>query len=42
MNDIDDVLLQARDAFSGTRMETPVETIWPPGNTGVTAGGWRS
>ena len=31
MNDIDDVLLQARDAFSGTRMETPVETILATG-----------
>jgi len=31
VNDIDDVLLQARDAFSGTRMETPVETILATG-----------
>jgi hypothetical protein len=33
VNDIDDVLLQARDAFSGTRMETPVETILATGQS---------
>ena len=33
MNDIDDVLLQARDALSGTRMETPVEAILATGQS---------
>jgi len=33
VNDIDDVLLKARDAFSGTRMETPVETILATGQS---------
>jgi hypothetical protein len=33
VNDIDGVLLQARDAFSATRMETPVETILATGRT---------
>lgn len=33
MNDIDDVLLQARDALSGTRMETPVEAILAKGRS---------
>ena len=33
MNDIDDVLLQARDALSGARMETPVETILAKGRS---------
>jgi hypothetical protein len=33
VNDIDEVLLQARDAFSGTRMETPVETILTTGQS---------
>ena len=32
MNDIDDVLLQARDALSGARMETPVEAILAQGS----------
>ena len=31
MNDIDDVLLQARDALSGARMETPVEAVMANG-----------
>jgi len=33
VNDIDDVLLQARDALSGTRMETPVEPILAKGRS---------
>ena len=33
MNDIDDVLLQARDALSGARMETPVEAILAEGRS---------
>jgi hypothetical protein len=33
VNDIDDVLLQARDALSGTRMETPVEAILAKGRS---------
>ena len=33
MNDIDDVLLQARDALSGARMETPVEAILAKGRS---------
>jgi hypothetical protein len=33
VNDIDDVLLQARDAFSGARMETPVEAILAKGRS---------
>ena len=33
MNDIDDVLLQARDALSGTRMETPVGAILAKGRS---------
>lgn len=33
MNAIDDVLLQARDALSGTRMETPVEAILAKGRS---------
>jgi hypothetical protein len=33
MNDIDDVLLQTRDALSGTRMETPVEAILATGQS---------
>lgn len=33
MNDIDDVLLQARDALSGTRMETPVEAVLAKGRS---------
>lgn len=33
MNDIDDVLLQARDALSGARMETPVEAILAKGSS---------
>ena len=33
MNDIDDVLLQARDALSGARMETPVEAILAKGTS---------
>ena len=33
MNDVDDVLLQARDALSGARMETPVETIVAKGRS---------
>jgi hypothetical protein len=33
VNDIDDVLLQARDALSGTRMETPVEAIVAKGRS---------
>ena len=33
MNDIDDVLLQARDALSGARMETPVEAILAKGQS---------
>jgi hypothetical protein len=42
VNDIDDVLLQARDALSGARMETPVEAILAKGRSGGTAGGWCS
>jgi hypothetical protein len=33
VNDIDDVLLQARDALSGPRMETPVEAILAKGRS---------
>lgn len=33
MNDIDDVLLQARDALSGARMEIPVEAILAKGRS---------
>jgi hypothetical protein len=33
VNDIDDVLLQARDALSGARMETPVEAILAKGRS---------
>ena len=33
MNDIDDVLLQARDALPGPRMETPVEAILATGQS---------
>ena len=33
MNDIDDVLLQARDAVPGARMETPVEAILAKGRS---------
>ena len=33
MNDIDDVLLQARDALSGAHMETPVEAILANGRS---------
>jgi len=33
VNDIDDVLLQARDALSGARMETPVEAILAKGKS---------
>ena len=33
MNDIDDVMLQARDALSGARMETPVEAILAKGRS---------
>ena len=33
MNDIDDVLLQARDALSGARMQTPVEAILAEGRS---------
>ena len=33
MNDIDDVLLQARDALPGPRMETPVEAILASGQS---------
>ena len=33
MNDIDDVLLQARDALSEARMETPVEAILATGRS---------
>jgi hypothetical protein len=33
VNDIDDVLLQARDALSGTRMETPVGAILAAGQS---------
>ena len=33
MNDIDDVLLQARDVLSGARMETPVEAILAKGQS---------
>jgi hypothetical protein len=33
VNDIDDVLLQARDALSGARMETPVEAIVAKGRS---------
>ncbi len=33
MNDIDNVLLQARDALSGARMETPVEAILAKGRS---------
>jgi hypothetical protein len=33
VNAIDDVLLQARDALSGTRMETPVEAILAKGRS---------
>jgi hypothetical protein len=33
VNDIDDVLLQARDALSGARMETPVEAILTKGRS---------
>ena len=33
MNDVDDVLLQARDALSGARMETPVEAILAKGRS---------
>jgi hypothetical protein len=33
VNDIDDVLLQVRDAFSGTRMETPVEAVLATGQS---------
>ena len=33
MNDIDEVLLQARDALSGARMETPVEAILAKGRS---------
>ena len=33
MNDIDDVLLQVRDAFSETRMETPVEAVLATGQS---------
>lgn len=33
MNDIDDVLLQARDALSGAHMETPVEAIMADGRS---------
>jgi hypothetical protein len=33
VKDIDDVLLQARDALSGTRMETPVEAILAKGRS---------
>ena len=33
MNDIDDVLLQARDALSGARMETPVQAIMTKGRS---------
>ena len=33
MNDIDNVLLQARDALSGARMETPVEAILAEGRS---------
>jgi hypothetical protein len=33
VNDIDDVLLQARDALSGAQMETPVEAILAKGRS---------
>jgi hypothetical protein len=33
VNDIDDVLLRARDALSGARMETPVEAILAKGKS---------
>jgi hypothetical protein len=33
VNDIDDVLLQARDALSGARMDTPVEAILATGRS---------
>jgi hypothetical protein len=33
VNDIDDVLLQARDALSGAHMETPVEAILAKGSS---------
>ena len=33
MNDIDDVLLQARDALSGAHMDTPVEAILAKGRS---------
>jgi hypothetical protein len=33
VNDIDDVLLQARDALSGARMDTPVEAILANGGS---------
>jgi hypothetical protein len=33
VNDIDDALLQARDALSGARMETPVEAILAEGQS---------
>jgi hypothetical protein len=33
VNDIDDVLLQARDALSGARMQTPVEAILAEGRS---------
>jgi hypothetical protein len=33
VNDVDDVLLQARDALSGARMETPVEVILAKGRS---------
>jgi hypothetical protein len=33
VNDIDDVLLQTRDALSGARMETPVEAILAAGRS---------
>jgi hypothetical protein len=33
VNDIDEVLLQARDALSGARMETPVEAILAKGRS---------
>ena len=33
MNDIDDVLLQVRDALPGPRMETPVEAILATGRS---------
>jgi hypothetical protein len=33
VNDIDDVLLQTRDALSGARMETPVEAILAKGKS---------